>query len=91
MFNPAFQTLTETYARPFFFYAQDSYENVTELDLGKEKLILERKHFQDKRKNLNDVFDSTPESHSHIQQDSRSNQVKSGLSIKERLDKKLNK
>lgn len=57
IYNPEFDQLSEIYKRPFFFYKQDSYKDITELNLGCEKLFFNSARFKEGKKATNDMFE----------------------------------
>jgi len=93
IYNPEFENLLSVYSRPFFFYAQESYKNAKEINLGKEKLQLDTDKFKERKKSVNDLFsEETPQPQQPPKQKKEPVQeTKPALSIKERLAKKINK
>ena len=93
IYNPEFQTLTQVYQRPFFFYSQESYDGVKILDTGKEKLAIQVSKVQENKKSVNDLFtEEQPEQPAYRAKDiPLEKEVKSVSILKERLAKKVNK
>jgi len=56
VYNPEFEYLVQLYKRPFFFYAQESYKDLREIDTGKDKLMLDHQKLKQNKKSINDMF-----------------------------------
>lgn len=86
IYNPEFDDLMKYYRRPFFFHAKESYENVKELNTGKEILLVERYKFQESKKSVNDLFSEEEQAQSSAKKASKvEEEAKPAFSLKQRI------